>query len=170
MTDKGSRNEEFLLWLSGLRTQPCLHEDLILGLAQWVKEPTFPQSRGIGLRCTLDPVLLWLWCRPQLQLPFERSPGTSICCRCNCKKKKKNIAVAIVLCARQHLSVSHVSFTTPQTFVNRSSGGTGLWAICQLFPNLCLAHIRASPEPRVLLLVFLKSVEALALVKRSPTR
>ena len=34
--------KEFLLWLSGLRTQHSVHEDtgLIPGLTQWVKDPT----------------------------------------------------------------------------------------------------------------------------------
>ena len=32
------------------------------GLAQWVKDPAL--SCGIGCRRSLDPVLLWLWCRP----------------------------------------------------------------------------------------------------------
>ena len=33
--------EEFPLWVSGLRTQYCLCEDVVLipGLAEWVKDP-----------------------------------------------------------------------------------------------------------------------------------
>ena len=34
----------------------------ILGLAQWVKDPAM--SCGVGHRCGLDLVLLWMWCRP----------------------------------------------------------------------------------------------------------
>ena len=30
---------------------------------------------GVCCRCSLDPVLLWLWCRPWLQLRFSPSPG-----------------------------------------------------------------------------------------------
>ena len=34
------------MWLSGLRTQPCLCEDvrLIPGLTQWVREQVLPQA------------------------------------------------------------------------------------------------------------------------------
>ena len=48
---------EFPLWLSGLRTQHSVCEDVgsTPGLTQWGK----------------DPVLLWLWCGSQLQLHFN---------------------------------------------------------------------------------------------------
>ena len=36
--------EEFLLWLSALKTQHCLREDSIPGLAQWIKYPVLPQT------------------------------------------------------------------------------------------------------------------------------
>ena len=58
----------------------------IPGLAQWVA-----LSCGIGCRCGLDPVLLWLWRRPaavaQIQPLAWRSPyaaGAAL------KRKKKN--------------------------------------------------------------------------------
>ena len=28
-------------------------------------------SRGVGQRCSLDPVLLWLWCRPAVAAPIR---------------------------------------------------------------------------------------------------
>ena len=60
--------EEFPLWLSKLRTQHCLCEDVcpISGLAQWVKDFGVAASCGIGHRQSSDLVLLWLWLRPQL--------------------------------------------------------------------------------------------------------
>ena len=60
---------EFLLWLSGLRTQYCLFEDVssIPGLTQWVKDLVFAEGCDVGLQ-------LQLWSTP--------SPGTSVCQVC----------------------------------------------------------------------------------------
>ena len=43
-----------------------IHEDKdsIPGLAQWVKGSSVAMSCGVGYRCSLDLVLLWLWHRP----------------------------------------------------------------------------------------------------------
>ena len=51
-----------------------IHEDegSIPGLAQWVNRSSIATSCSVGRRCSLDLVLLWLWCRPvALQLQFE---------------------------------------------------------------------------------------------------
>ena len=54
-----------------------IHEDacLIPGPTQWATGSGIAVSFGVGCRCGLDPVLLWLWCRPVLQLQFSPSPG-----------------------------------------------------------------------------------------------
>ena len=73
--------KEFPLCLSGLSTWYCLPED--------VGSISVDTSHAIGHRCSLDPVLPWLWRRPQLQLLFDPSLGTSICHRCGHKSHKK---------------------------------------------------------------------------------
>ena len=69
----GDSNEEFLLWLSGLRTCHSVPEDVgsIPGLARWVKDPAWLQAVGY-----LADVAQILCCHGwgvslQLQLPFN---------------------------------------------------------------------------------------------------
>ena len=40
-------------------------------LAQWVEDPAFAMSCGVGCRRGSDPKLLWLWCRPVAMAPIR---------------------------------------------------------------------------------------------------
>lgn len=62
-----------------------------------------------------------------------------------------------------------LNFTMPHRFMYRSTAGTRLRTICQHFPSLYLARLLASPGPRVLLLVFLKTVGDSASLRRLPS-
>ena len=49
-------------------------------------------SCGVGCRCNLDPVLLWLWCRPAVAAliqPLAWEPPDATCAALKKKKKKK---------------------------------------------------------------------------------
>ena len=72
MLSKKAKIWEFLLWLSGLRTWCFLSEDAgsIPGLAQWLKDLAIATSFRVGRRCSSDPVLPWLWCRPAAEAPI----------------------------------------------------------------------------------------------------
>ena len=84
---------EFLLWLSGLRTQQSVCEDAgsILTLLSGLRIRSC-RDCGIGHRCASDLVLLWLWCRlaavapigsPAWELPYAASAAL--------KRKKKSV-------------------------------------------------------------------------------
>ena len=68
---------EFSVWLSGLRTQHCVCEDvgLIPGFVQWVKDLMLPQAAGQ----VADVARIWRCCGcgvgRQLQLTFYPCPG-----------------------------------------------------------------------------------------------
>ena len=48
---------------------------LVPGLDQWVKDPALPVSCGVGCKCGLDPVLLWLWHRAAATAPIRPLAG-----------------------------------------------------------------------------------------------
>ena len=49
-----------------------IHEDVssIHGLTQWFQDAVLPVSFGIGRRCGLDLVWLWLCCEPAAKAPI----------------------------------------------------------------------------------------------------
>ena len=65
---------------------------MIPGLAQWVKGPALQRAAVLSHRLSLDPVLLWLWCRlaavASIQpLAWECPFGAGVAIK---KKKKKS--------------------------------------------------------------------------------
>ena len=62
---------EFPLWLSGLRIQLISMRMQVQSLASLSGlRPAIATRSGIGHRCSSDPALPWLWCRPARKLPY----------------------------------------------------------------------------------------------------
>ena len=79
------------IWLVSMRMQV---QSLAL-LVGW--ESSIVVSCDVDWRCSLNPVLLWLWYRP-LAVSSNSTPGlgTSICHRCGPKKENKKLSVCII--------------------------------------------------------------------------
>ena len=75
---------EFLLWVSRLRTQHNVHEDVssIPCLAQWFKDSEAATQ-------VTDAARTQCCCGVGLQLQLDPGLGTSICLKCSYLKKKK---------------------------------------------------------------------------------
>ena len=63
--------------------------NLIPGPNQWVKGSGIVVSCGVGLRCSLDLALLWLWCRPETVVQLDPKPGNFHMLQVQPLKKKK---------------------------------------------------------------------------------
>ena len=86
-------------WLMNLTS---IHDGTgsIPSLTQWVKDHSIDVGCGMGGRCSLDPELLWLWCRLAASAPIKplaREPpyaaGTAL--KKKKKKKKKPLASSL---------------------------------------------------------------------------
>ena len=76
-------------------TSVCEDKSSIPGLAQWVQGSSVAMNCGVGHRCGLDPVLLWLWWRlgaaaPVWPLAWVLPYATSVAL----KRKKKKDAIS----------------------------------------------------------------------------
>ena len=81
---------------SSITKHTSIHEDLssIPSLTQWVKDSVLSMSHGVSCRCSSDPKLLWLWCRPVATARFqpiarELSYATGAALKWQKKKKRQ---------------------------------------------------------------------------------
>ena len=73
-----------------------IHGDVgsIPDLTQWIMDPALPQATAVGLRCSSDLALLWLWYRlvataPIQPLAWEPPYAVGVALK-NTKQNKKN--------------------------------------------------------------------------------
>ena len=69
-----------------------------------------PESCGVARRCSLDPMLLWLWCRPAAAVPIQRLAWElPFAAAVALKKKKKKTYVGYIPCAVPSILVDYKS-------------------------------------------------------------
>ena len=87
----------------------------------------------VGGRCDSDPMLLWLWCRPEAVAPiWPLAWGTSICHRCALKsgEKKKSLYLAFILEGYfKDVPLSSGIYSFQQEFSSYSGGSSAMWCI-----------------------------------------
>jgi len=98
-------------WLMNLTS---IHDGTgsIPSLTQWVKDHSIDVGCGIGGRCSLDPELLWLWCRLTASAPIRslaQEPPYATGTALKRQKKKKNLLHQASLTQDCHVKTHQIS-------------------------------------------------------------
>ena len=134
-------SQGFPLWLSGLRTQYCIPEDegSIPGLVQWVKVPALLQDASCSVvqRCSLNPMLQWLYCR--------------LAAVASIQPQSRNFHMSQAWPLNMHISLSHFCLTSSPVILT----------LPFLVNNCCLYQWPRSSALCFMLIISLNSVLAL---------